>query len=77
MNGTIYRKQPLPFAGILHQLYRELGSWTLVAAAYNGGITHVRNKMEQQGQSNYYRLTAAPRNEPLPVPDSGVQRVAQ
>lgn len=40
----------------LHQLYRELGSWTLVAAAYNGGITHVRNKMEQQGQSNYYRL---------------------
>ncbi len=40
----------------LHQLYRELGSWTLVAAAYNGGITHVRNKMEQQGQANYYRL---------------------
>ncbi|MFD2571683.1 lytic transglycosylase domain-containing protein [Spirosoma soli] len=40
----------------LHQLYRELGSWTLVAAAYNGGITHVQNKMEQQGQSNYYRL---------------------
>ncbi|AUD04777.1 lytic transglycosylase domain-containing protein [Spirosoma pollinicola] len=40
----------------LHQLYRQLGSWTLVAAAYNGGITHIRNKMEQQGQSNYYRL---------------------
>ncbi|WP_461109740.1 lytic transglycosylase domain-containing protein [Spirosoma koreense] len=40
----------------LHQLYRELGSWTLVAAAYNGGITHVRHKMEQQGHSNYYRL---------------------
>ncbi|WP_460947543.1 lytic transglycosylase domain-containing protein [Spirosoma daeguense] len=40
----------------LHQLYRELGSWTLVAAAYNGGITHVRNKMGQQGHSNYYRL---------------------
>ncbi|GAB2516280.1 lytic transglycosylase domain-containing protein [Spirosoma aerophilum] len=40
----------------LHQLYGQLGSWTLVAAAYNGGITHVRNKMEQQGQSNYYRL---------------------
>lgn len=40
----------------LHQLYRELGSWTLVAAAYNGGITHVQNRMEQQGQTNYYRL---------------------
>ncbi len=40
----------------LHKLYRKLGSWTLVAAAYNGGITHVRNRMEQQGQTNYYRL---------------------
>lgn len=40
----------------LHQLYRELGSWTLVAAAYNGGITHVQNQMEKQGQTNYYRL---------------------
>lgn len=40
----------------LHQLYRELGSWTLVAAAYNGGLTHVQNKMQQQGHSNYYRL---------------------
>ncbi|WP_026262371.1 lytic transglycosylase domain-containing protein [Spirosoma panaciterrae] len=40
----------------LHQLYKVLGSWTLVAAAYNGGITHVMNKMEQQGHSNYYRL---------------------
>ncbi|MBC3786822.1 lytic transglycosylase domain-containing protein [Spirosoma utsteinense] len=40
----------------LHQLYRQLGSWTLVAAAYNGGITHVQNRMEQQGQTNYYRL---------------------
>ena len=40
----------------LHQLYRQLGSWTLVAAAYNGGITHVKNRMEQQEQSNYFRL---------------------
>jgi hypothetical protein len=40
----------------LHQLYGELGSWTLVAAAYNGGITHVQNQMSQQRQSNYYKL---------------------
>ena len=40
----------------LHQLYRGLGSWTLVAAAYNGGITHVLNKIEQQGHANYFRL---------------------
>lgn len=40
----------------LHQLYAELKSWTLVAAAYNGGINHVQNQMEQQGHANYYRL---------------------
>lgn len=40
----------------LHRLYRQLNSWTLVAAAYNGGITHVRNKIEQQGHDNYFRL---------------------
>lgn len=40
----------------LHQLYGDLGSWTLVAAAYNGGITHVRHRMKQQGQTNYFRL---------------------
>lgn len=40
----------------LHQLYRRLGSWTLVAAAYNGGLSHVQGKIDQQGHSNYYRL---------------------
>ncbi len=40
----------------LHQLYAELKSWTLVAAAYNGGINHVQNQMERQGHANYYRL---------------------
>ena len=40
----------------LHRLYRHLGSWTLVAAAYNGGISHVQKRMQQQGQTNYYRL---------------------
>jgi len=40
----------------LRYLHQELGSWTLVAAAYNGGMAHVQNKMEQQGQSNYFRL---------------------
>ncbi len=61
VNGDVDERYDLQKATIavcrhLHQLYRELGSWTLVAAAYNGGITHVRNKMEQQGQSNYFRL---------------------
>lgn len=61
VNGKVDERYNLQKATVavcrhLHQLYRELGSWTLVAAAYNGGITHVRNKMVQQGQSNYYRL---------------------
>ncbi len=40
----------------LHRLHRRLGSWTLVAAAYNGGMSHVLGKIDQQGHSNYYRL---------------------
>ncbi|AQG80244.1 lytic transglycosylase domain-containing protein [Spirosoma montaniterrae] len=61
VNGNVDERHDLEKATVavcryLHQLYRELGSWTLVAAAYNGGITHVQNRMEQQGHSNYYRL---------------------
>lgn len=36
--------------------YQRLGSWTLVAAAYNGGLARVRKMMEQQHQTNYYDL---------------------
>ena len=61
VNGDVDERLNLQKATVavcrhLHQLYRELGSWTLVAAAYNGGINHIQNKMEQQGQTNYYRL---------------------
>ena len=61
VNDEVDERYDLPKATIavcrhLHQLYRSLGSWTLVAAAYNGGITHVRHKIDQQGHSNYYRL---------------------
>ena len=61
VNGSVDERYDLRKATVavcrhLHQLYRQLGSWTLVAAAYNGGITHVQNQMERQGQKNYYRL---------------------
>lgn len=61
VNKTVDERYDLPKATTavcryLHQLYGQLGSWTLVAAAYNGGITHIQNKMDQQGHSNYYRL---------------------
>ncbi|MFC5411738.1 lytic transglycosylase domain-containing protein [Larkinella bovis] len=40
----------------LNELYDELGSWTLVAAAYNSGATHVQKRINQQGIRSYYNL---------------------
>ncbi|WP_266364255.1 lytic transglycosylase domain-containing protein [Tellurirhabdus rosea] len=41
----------------LRSLHKELGSWTLVAAAYNSGSGHVTTRMEAQGgQRSYYAL---------------------
>jgi membrane-bound lytic murein transglycosylase D len=34
----------------------KLGSWTLAAASYNGGMTGVTNQIETQKVSNYYDL---------------------
>lgn len=39
---------------ILKRSYDALGSWTLAAAAYNGGLTRVRKNLAQQMQSSYY-----------------------
>ncbi|WP_460946486.1 lytic transglycosylase domain-containing protein [Spirosoma daeguense] len=38
-------------------LYRKLGSWTLVAAAYNGGVGMVQRKMLKTGHRDYYAMT--------------------
>jgi len=40
----------------LHDLHRELGTWTLVAAAYNSGLTHIQDRISRQQHKNYYRL---------------------
>lgn len=37
-------------------LYKELNSWTLVAAAYNMGPTGLSRAMKRQGESSYYAL---------------------
>src|SRR5699024_6562323 len=37
-------------------LYREFGSWTLVAAAYNIGEGNLRRSMNRQAENNYFRL---------------------
>lgn len=41
----------------LRILHRNLGSWTMVAAAYNGGIGRMQSHMRKQKQSNYYLLS--------------------
>ncbi|GAB3693891.1 hypothetical protein GCM10027592_14200 [Spirosoma flavus] len=38
-------------------LYRKLGSWTLVAAAYNGGVGMVQRKISKTGNRDYYAMT--------------------
>lgn len=40
----------------LQKAYAKFGSWTLVAASYNGGQGRVDRNMNQQYQSNYYDL---------------------
>jgi len=40
----------------LRELHRQLGSWTLVAAAYNAGPTHIQNKLEAQNKDDYFKL---------------------
>ena len=40
----------------LRDLHRELGSWALVAAAYNAGLGHVQSRMIQQRENNYFSL---------------------
>lgn len=35
---------------------RVLGSWTMVAASYNGGLGRVRKNAEQQKQQSYYDI---------------------
>lgn len=40
----------------LKSLYRQFGSWTLTAAAYNVGEGSLRRSIRSQKQKNYYRL---------------------
>ena len=43
-------------AKYLKWLYRELGDWTLVAAAYNAGPNKIIRRMDQQDKNNYFAL---------------------
>jgi soluble lytic murein transglycosylase-like protein len=43
-------------AKYLRSLHRQLGSWTLVAAAYNAGPQHIQNRMDSQNKEDYFKL---------------------
>ncbi|WP_223861037.1 lytic transglycosylase domain-containing protein [Spirosoma validum] len=41
-------------------LHDKLGSWTLVAAAYNGGVGMVQRKISKVGHRDYYAMSMNP-----------------
>jgi hypothetical protein len=40
----------------LRALYKQLGSWSLVAAAYNVGPGYIRGQLKRQTHRDYYRM---------------------
>lgn len=50
-------KSTLAAAKYIKAMYREFGSWTLAAAAYNIGEGNLRRSMIRQGEDNYFRLS--------------------
>jgi hypothetical protein len=43
-------------------LYNQLGSWSLVAAAYNAGPTKVKKYLDHHGKTSYYDLRISAEN---------------
>ncbi len=41
----------------LRSLYTQLGSWSLVAAAYNAGPGYLKNQLKRNENRDYYRMT--------------------
>lgn len=54
---TDLRKSTEAACKYLKFLHRKLGSWTLVAAAYNGGVGMVQRKISRVGHRDYYSMT--------------------
>ncbi len=49
------RKSTAAACKYFRQLYHELGSWTLVAAAYNAGPTKMKEYLKINGKKNFYQ----------------------
>ncbi len=50
------RKSTIAASKYLRSLYREFGSWTLAAAAYNIGEGSLKRQMRRQNEDNYYKM---------------------
>ncbi|WP_461141624.1 lytic transglycosylase domain-containing protein [Spirosoma pomorum] len=57
---TDLRKSTEAACRYLKFLHQKLGSWTLVAAAYNGGVGMVQRKIVRAGHRDYYAMTMNP-----------------
>ncbi|RZM25716.1 MAG: lytic transglycosylase domain-containing protein [Pedobacter sp.] len=50
------RKSTIAAAKYIKELYSIFDSWTLVAAAYNVGDTHMKKQINRQNQDNYFKM---------------------
>jgi len=50
------RKSTIAACKYIKSLYREFGSWTLAAAAYNIGGNSLKRHMTNQNEDNYYKM---------------------
>lgn len=49
-------KSTLAASELISRLHQSLGSWSLAAAAYNGGINTIKRALKEQGELEYYKL---------------------
>jgi membrane-bound lytic murein transglycosylase D len=50
------RKSTVAACKYIKELYGVFGNWTLVAAAYNVGDTHMKRQIRRQNQHNYFKM---------------------
>ena len=53
---TNIKKSTVVACKLLKELYKEFGDWLLVVAAYNGGLTRVKNAIKKNNSSNFWDI---------------------
>lgn len=53
---TDIKKSTIVACKLLKELYKEFGDWLLVVAAYNGGLTRVKNAIKKNNSSNFWDI---------------------